>query len=144
MKNIQEPITIVGLELKTSNAIAAETIPLHWQKFYQENILDKISNKISSDIYAVYTHFKNIGKYEECVYSLIIGVAVKTIERLPESLVSFTIMPETRKIFNVKNGPQSVGEKWFEIWQQPLQRTFIADYEHYQSSGTIDIFIGVK
>lgn len=145
MKIIQkDPIHIVGIELKTSNDIAAQTIPSQWQKFYQENILEKIPHKISMDVYGVYTHFRNIGKYQECTYSLIIGAAVSKVGKLPAGLVTTVIPPSNRQVFAVVGGPMKVGEKWLEIWQQPLPRAFVADYEKYQPSGAIDIFIGIK
>ena len=140
----KDPIQIVGIELKTSNDVALQTIPPQWQKFYQEGVLEKIPNKISQDVYGVYTHFRHIGKYQECAYSLIIGAAVSKVGKLPAGLVAAIIPPSNRQIFAVVGGPMKVGEKWLEIWQQPLKRAFVADYEKYQPSGAIDIFIGIK
>ncbi len=135
---------IAGIELKTSNAVGAQTIPAHWQKFFGEGVLEKIPNKLSNDIYAVYTNFQQIGSYNECVYSLIIGTAVHKTAKLPAGLVSATIPALKRRIFAVKGGIEQVGATWLDIWKQPLTRNFVADYEHYQASGAIDIYIGVK
>ncbi len=143
--NQTEPIYVVGIELKTSNDKAFKEIPLHWQKFYQESILDKIPNKVSHDVYAVYTNFQNEGKNNEGVYSFIIGSQVKNLDQVPPTFVATTIPKSNRQVFKVPAGhPEKVGEKWQEIWNTNIKKTYIADYERYQESGDISIFIGIK
>ncbi len=144
--NQDKPIKIVGIELRTSNSEAMQTIPPFWGKFYQEGILAQIPNKISNDIYAVYTNFENEGKNNEGVYSLIIGAEVKNIDEIPVGFTSAVISPSQRAVFEVEKGhPEKVGEKWVEIWNHAdLNKTYLADYELYKESGEIEIFIGIK
>src|SRR3989338_11532665 len=92
----EKDIQIVGIELRTSNAEAMQTIPPFWQKFYQENILQQIANKDSDNVFAVYTNFENEGKNNEGTYSLIIGAEVSEIQTLPENFVSTIIKPSKR------------------------------------------------
>jgi predicted transcriptional regulator YdeE len=141
-----EPIAVVGIELRTTNEKAFEEIPLHWRRFYQESILEKIPNKASGDIYAVYTNFENPGKSNNGVYSLIIGAPVKNLDQVPPSFVSTVIPKSKRQIFPVATGrPEKVGEKWQEIWAlADLKNTYISDFERYQLSGNIEIFVGVE
>ena len=147
MQTITEskPITIVGIKLRTSNNEAMNTIPPFWGKFYQEGILNQIPNKVSSNVYAVYTDFENEGKNNEGTYSLIIGAEVENLDNVPEQFVSTVIPASKRVVFEVEAGhPEKVAEKWMEIWQTDLPKTFISDYELYQASGEITIHIGVK
>ena len=148
MKKIDQKnnIQIVGIELRTSNVEAMHTIPLFWQKFYQEGVLQKIPNKASDDIYAVYTNFENEGKNNEGVYSLIIGTEVEKIDALPENFVSTVILSSKRAMFEVEKGhPEKVGEKWMEIWQTAdIKKTYLSDYEIYRTSGEIEIYIGIE
>lgn len=143
--NQAELIHVVGIELKTSNDRAFKEIPLHWQKFYQESILDKIPNKVSRDVFAVYTNFQNEGKNNEGIYSFVIGAQVKNFDQVPPTFASTVIPKSKRHVFKVPAGhPEKVGEKWQEIWKADIQKTYIADYERYPESGDIGIFVGVK
>jgi predicted transcriptional regulator YdeE len=148
MKTITQEnnINIVGIELRTSNIEAMHTIPPFWQRFYQENILQKIENRISDNVFAVYTNFENEGVNNEGIYSLILGAEVINTEIIPEGFISTTIKPSKRVVFEVETGhPEKVAEKWIEIWKMSdLGKSFISDYELYHSSGEIEIYIGVK
>ena len=77
---------LIGIELKTSNeqARAAKEIPQHWDKFYKEGVLAKIPNKVSEDVYALYTDYE--GDHTK-PYSCIIGCEVSTLEQIPDGMV---------------------------------------------------------
>lgn len=141
-----QPIRIVGIELRTNNEEAFETIPGHWQRFYGEGVLQKIPNKISDDVYAVYTNFENAGRNNHGQYSLIIGAEVVAATEAPEGLVAAVIPASKRLVFQVEKGhPEKVGEKWQEIWSKGnLDNSYVADFERYRGSGDIEILVGVK
>lgn len=138
-------MTVVGLELRTSNADAFETIPAHWQQFSQQEVLDQIPGKLSDDVFAVYTHFSDEGRSNAGTYSLVVGAQVAAGSQVPAGLAGVTLAPQRRKVVSVEKGrPDQVAAKWQEIWQTDnLGNTYLADYERYQASGEIDIFIGV-
>ena len=144
MKQTEE-IKIVGIELRTSNNEAMETIPPFWGRFYAEDIMGQIAHKKSSDIYAVYTNFENEGVNNEGIYSLIIGAEVESFDDISEGFSSTTIAKQNREVFSVAEGkPKNVGQTWMEIWQRnDLKKTFLAEYELYHAKG-IDIYIGVE
>lgn len=148
MRTIRQskPILVIGIELKTSNKEAFQTIPPFWQKFYQEEILKKIPNKVSKDVFAVYTKFENEGQNNEGVYSFIIGAQVKNLDDVPAGFVTTTMPASRRAVFSVEAGhPEKVGEKWIKIWKRnDLKKTFISEYERYSESGEIDIYVGIK
>lgn len=149
-----ETMNIIGVELKTTNVNgkAFEEIPPFWQKFYQEGIVEKIPGKISDAVYAVYTNFENEGKNNNGVYSLIIGCSVGDLDSIPSGLVS-TIIPVSKyTVFESETGyPEKVGETWQKIWKLSEEdkkfdkkRSYLVDFEQYQSSGEIKIYIGMK
>jgi predicted transcriptional regulator YdeE len=142
----ENSIKIVGIELRTSNLEAMQTIPLFWQKFYEEGILQKIPNRVSDNVYAVYTNFENEGKNNEGIYSLIIGAEVREIQALPENFVSTIVEPAKRAVFEVEKGhPEKIPEKWQEIWEATdLEKSYVSDYELHYASGEIEIYIGIK
>ena len=141
-----ESITIVGLELRTSNDIAHQTIPAHWKRFYAEGISEKIPNKLSNDVYAVYTNYEHEGLNNSGTYSLVIGASVSSFEDLPPDLIGVKLPASSYEVIAVAQGrPDLVGESWMAIWQQDAaKRTFIADFERYRVDGTIDILLGIR
>ena len=141
-----EPIHVVGIELRTNNNDAFREIPAHWQRFYQENTMEKIVERMSNDVYAVYTNFEHEGRSNDGTYSFIIGAQVKASTRAPHSLTSAVIPASKRAVFEVPTGqPEKVGESWMEIWKLgELNKSYISDYEHYKKTGEIEIHIGIR
>ena len=76
---------LIGISIRTTNQDnhAAKDIGMLWSQFFEQAILDKIPNKISSDIYAVYTNYKSNFTEE---YTVIIGVPVSTLKDVPEGM----------------------------------------------------------
>lgn len=148
MKYIKQtkPIQIIGVKIRTDNKKAFEEIPPHWQKFFAESIADKIPNKVSRDIYGIYTDFENEGENNNGTYSFIIGIEVSDLSNVPDGLESVIIPQSKYQIFPAGNKPEQIGEKWKEIWNYDFKspRTFLAEFEKYYENGNIDIFIGVK
>lgn len=147
-------IHVVGIELRTSNVDAFQTIPLHWQRFFQEKVTTAVEGRMSDDIYAVYTDFQNAGVNNEGTYSLIIGFSInpEVEPQLPVGFIRTVVPASHRMVFPVEeNRPENVGETWKKIWAYSGSRkTYIADYERYSnnnnnsnSDGRIDIFIGI-
>jgi predicted transcriptional regulator YdeE len=139
-------ITIIGLELRTHNEVASQTIPAHWQNFAEQKVLERIPNPLSSAVYAVYTHYQNPGQNNLGIYSCVIGAAVSSDTPVPEGLISIQLPASSYQMVQVPRGRSDlVGETWQSIWQQdPSSRTFIADFERYDADGTIEIGLGVK
>jgi predicted transcriptional regulator YdeE len=141
-----ETITIVGLELRTSNDVANQTIPAHWERFMTQAMLEKIPNKTSNDIYAVYTNYEHEGVDNIGTYSLVIGAAISSLENMPSEFTVVELPVSSYEVISVPHGrPELVGQSWVKIWQQDTSaRNFIADFERYQADGTIDILLGVR
>jgi len=148
MRTIQQDhaIHVIGIELRTSNDEAFNTIPAHWQRFTAEAVPARVPGKLSDDVYAVYTNFQNAGRDNQGIYSLVIGVAVPPAATPPAGLARAVIPASARAVFPVEKGRfDLVGQAWQAIWQHGgLKKTFIADYERYRADGTIDILVGVE
>lgn len=139
-------IRIIGIELRTSNDEAMQTIPPHWQRFTEENVLARIPGKLSDEVYAVYTHFENAGVNNQGIYSLIIGAPVSSAQAVPPGMVHAVLPASPRAVFPVPQGRfDQVGPAWLEVWQRDdLPKTFIAECERYRADGQIDILIGLR
>ncbi len=144
-----QPITIAGLSIRTSNSRAFEDIPAHWGRFFSEQMLAQIPDKINDEVYAVYTEFDRIPKDPTDIaslgYTFVIGVAVSSTLRLSAPMVSTVIPAAKRAVFPVQPAqPDQVGGQWQKIWQmQELPRTFAPDYEHYAAGGAINILVSI-
>ncbi|MDT7837199.1 GyrI-like domain-containing protein [Aquabacterium sp. OR-4] len=140
-----QAIRIIGLELRTSNAQAAQSIPPHWARAMQPDALAPIAGRLGSELYAVYTHFEHAGRSNAGLYSLIIGVPVAADAPQPPGF-SHAVLPACwRAVFNSPPGqPERVVETWAEVWRRDdLPKAFVADAERYGSDGSIALLIGL-
>lgn len=143
---------IIGISARTTNkdGQAAADLETLWQKFTAENIVDKIENKTSSDIYCVYTDYKS--DYTED-YTVLIGPEVSDFENIPDSLLGREFPEQKFKKFVAKGEmPNAVMETWQKIWNNDsaLNRAYTYDYERYteksfqKENAEVEIFVAVK
>ena len=147
----KELFYVVGISVRTTNENqqAAKDIPALWQRFMAENIADKIPNKSSNEVYAVYTDYES--DYTK-PYTTIIGCRVNEISNVPEGLVSKKIAAPSYKRYIAKGdlADNIVYNKWLEIWGEDISRAYTSDYEVYEektadsTNAEVEIFIGVN
>jgi predicted transcriptional regulator YdeE len=148
-----ESFKVIGISVRTTNenGQAGKDIPFLWGKFFEENISEKIPNKLSDEIYSVYTHYE---KDHTKPYTTILGYKVKDTEPVPEGLVAKVIDTTHYKVFTAK-GKQSEGfvfKEWQTIWNlnDELNRSFTSDFEIYGAksqnpeNAEVDIYIALN
>jgi 8-oxo-dGTP diphosphatase len=143
------PKYFIGIELKTSNAPgrAEKEIPSHWEKFSKEGVFEKIPNKKSGEIFALYTNYE--GDFTK-PYSCIIGCEVTSLKDIPTKMVGKEIPSTTYAVFTAKGEfPYSVVKTWQEIWKSPLKRSYLGDFEMYPAhfdaaKNDVPIYISIK
>ncbi len=148
---IEKPaMLIAGIACRTSNApdAAPQDIPQLWGRFFSENIANKIVNKSSDEIIALYCDYE--GDHTK-PYTLLIGYPVSGQEAQAEGIVTKTIPASTFVRYVAKGEhPQTLIETWGQIWQTKLNRTFTGDYELYGPSFTsknpqeVEVYIAVQ
>lgn len=139
---------IVGIELHTDNSeIGLQKIGEHWNRFYQEQVLQLISYRKNNKIVALYTNYE---KDHTGPYSLILGAEVNATKNVPQGMVSVQVPQQTYNIFTAKGAmPKALVATWQKIWNTDMQRTFVADFELYDersnqgSASEVDIYIAV-
>lgn len=142
---------IVGISVRTTNenGQSSKDIPFLWNKFFEENILEKIPNKSGTDIYCVYTDYV---KDHTQPYTTIIGVKVNDLKNIPHGLVGKSIDKADYTSFTAK-GKISEGivfNEWLKIWNLPIDRAYTADFEVYgqksqdPENAEVGIFIAIK
>ncbi len=121
----------IGLELRTHNGECSSTMPAHKERFFKENIYEKIPNKSTGDILALYTDYE--GDYTK-PYSWILGCEVSTLDTIPEGLVGKVIPESQYAVFTTQGEfPQGLVSVWKAVWELPLSRLYTSDFEVYRS-----------
>lgn len=142
---IGKSLHIIGIATRiTSTETAGAQIWQLWNQFY--TVADQIPNRTeNTKAYVLYTDYKSLAEY-----TTIIGVAVSSLDAIPEGFVGRTI-PEQKYALFTKSGmiPQVIIDLWQEIWSTPLDRSFLIDYQYYKNSrpdGSTDleIYVGIK
>ena len=142
---------IIGISVETTNQNNQAVLDLGklWQQFYEEQIFNKIPNKESDEIYAVYTDYETDYRGR---YTTIIGQRVNNFDEIPDGLVGKEIKNEKILKYTAKGEmPNAVVETWKQIWENDavLNRSYIADFEVYGvksqqgAASEVEIFIGV-
>lgn len=145
---------VIGIDVKTTNENnkSAEEIGKLWERFFSEDIANKIPNKLTdeNEIFSIYTDYEN---NFEGAYRCIIGQRVDNLEDIPEGMTGFTVENGKYEKFTAKGEmPSAVVKKWEEIWAQDgtLERAYTSDFELYTdksqngSNSIVDIYIAIK
>ncbi|HNB40645.1 MAG TPA: GyrI-like domain-containing protein [Anaerolineales bacterium] len=126
-------LKIIGIAVRTTNkdGQSARDIGELWGQFYSQNLLETIPNKLSNDIYSIYTDYKSDFTDE---YTTLIGLQVSSLDTIPSGLIGRQFPTETFEVFTAKGEmPQAVMNTWLDIWQRDneLQRKYTYDFEFY-------------
>ena len=122
-----------------------------WERFFKENIGDRIPNKLNSgEVLGVYTDYESDFRGK---YSFVVGYEVANFNDLPKDMVGLTIPATKYASFN--NEEQitidvKIGKIWQNIWESQVERTYKFDFEVYDlktfmsTNPIVDICIGIK
>ncbi|MBS1571698.1 MAG: effector binding domain-containing protein [Ferruginibacter sp.] len=143
---------IIGISTRTTNQNnqAQQDLEKLWGQFYSDNVFDKIPNKVSDNILAIYTDYKSDFTDE---YTTIIGVPVSTLDEIPNGLIGREFKADNFKKFVAKGKmPNAVVNVWLDIWQKDkeLNRKYTYDFEVYGEksqngdNSEVEIYIATK
>ncbi|HET7002457.1 MAG TPA: GyrI-like domain-containing protein [Puia sp.] len=126
-----ESFYVIGISVRTTNVNnkALKDIGELFGNFVGQNILQKIPNKISEDIYCVYTDYESDFNGP---YTTIIGCKVSSLEDIPKGLIGKSI-PESKYQVYKSTGKLSISlaNTWERIWNSDLHRRYSADFDIY-------------
>ena len=119
---------VVGISIVTDNQKGAEEINTLWERFFSEQIGQKVTNKADDVIYAVYSDYE--GDHEK-PYRLTIGYRV-TSDETDEAFHRVRIVDQSYAVLSaVGKQPESLIETWKAVWSSDLERSFKTDFEVY-------------
>jgi len=129
---IIQKFNLIGISVRTTNenGQSGKDIPALWSQFMSEEIQSKIPNKVSEDIFCIYTDYE---KDHTKPYTTILGCKVENLDVVPENMIDKTIESAHYEEFIAKGNLSEgiVFNKWLEIWNSDLDRSFTADFEVY-------------
>jgi predicted transcriptional regulator YdeE len=151
MKTNLETFYIIGLSVRTSNENnqAATDIPALWERFTAEGISSKVTNKLSEEIYSLYTDYE---KDHTKPYTTVLGYKVKDLNAIPEGLTGAIVPGKNFEVFTAfgKLSDGIVYKQWIDIWNMPLNRAYSGDFEIYGAKAQnpeqaeVDIYIALN
>lgn len=121
---------VVGVsEIITDNENASFQINGLWEKFFKRSVGQKIENRESDVIYAVYSDYE--GDHTK-PYRVTIGYKVANISDVSAGLHQVQVQKADYALMSAAGEqPKALLETWTAIWQSDLDRKFETDFEVY-------------
>lgn len=152
MKNVKvEPFKIIGIAVTTSNleGKSQKDIGELWARIMSQNLVEKIPNKLSTEIYSLYTNYQ--GDHTQ-PYDTILGCKVDSLDEIPEGFIGQSFDGGNYQKFLCKGDltKGAVYSTWSSIWNEKLDRIFTADFEIYGSKAQnpqdaeLDIYVSIN
>jgi predicted transcriptional regulator YdeE len=143
---------LVGISVRTTNQDNKSVKDLGdlWGRFYSEQIINKIPNRVTDDLISAYTDYKSDYTDE---YTTILGVQVSSLENIPQGLIGRQFSADTFEKVTVKGEmPEAVIDAWKDIWlrNNELNRKYSYDFEVYGAGSQngidseMEIYISVR
>ncbi len=146
-----ESFNIIGISIRTTNenGQASKEIAELWQKFISENIISKIPNKISNDIYSLYTEYESDHTKP---YTTILGCKVENLDSIPNGMVGNSFKGGNYIKTSTKGDLMQglIVNHWAKIFEMDLERVYTADFEIFgekaqnPSDAEVDFYVSVK
>ena len=145
-----EEFHVIGISVRTTNqdGKSQKDIGDLFGIFFRDNLIEKIPNKESNDVYCIYTKYESDFK---APYTAIIGCRVTSLETVPTGLIRITIPALKYLVFkSIGKLPESVGMTWNQIWQSAINRKYIADFDVYgqkaqnPNDAEVDTYVSIK
>ena len=150
-KVVLQEINIAGVSVRTSNLNQQSSKDMYelWETFLSRGIIHQLPERISDDIYCVYTHYESdhMGPY-----TAILGYQIPSDATVAEPLTNVKIKTDAYFRFAPKGDLRNelIEKSWQEIWSSDLPRSYHADFEVYGEqareieNAMVEIFISVK
>ena len=126
-----EAFHVIGIFVRTTNTgnKSLQDIGNLFGQFMGTNIFKKIPNKLSGDIYCVYTDYESDFNGP---YTTIVGCKVSSLTDIPTGLIAKTIPAAKYQVYT-STGKLSVSlsKTWEGIWNTKIDRRYSSDFDIY-------------
>jgi predicted transcriptional regulator YdeE len=139
----REALALVGVETPASNEDPAPIGEL-WARFIGEGLAQRIPGALDGDVWAVYCEYE--GDHTQ-PYTFFLGCRVPADTRAPAGMVRRDVPGGAfARVAAHGEQPRALIEAWQAIWELPLDRAYLADYERHpvDDPGQVEIFVGIR
>jgi predicted transcriptional regulator YdeE len=129
----QSQFYLTGISVRTTNANGQSQIDIGslWTRFTTGNLIEQITNKLSADIYCVYTDYETD---HTGPYTAVLGCKVSSLAGVPNGFTGITIPTEKYQVYYLEGQfPANIGAAWQQIWASDINRKYTADYDLYKA-----------
>jgi len=143
-----EGFLVTGIAIRTTNQGGQAYLDISelWGKFMGNQLAETIGNKLSDDIYCVYTDYESD---HTGYYTVILGCKVGSADNLEGGFTSVKVPPATYQVYKPEGElPDSIITEWEYIWEHADDRAYTADFECYRTGAAgkseAEIYISIK
>ena len=146
MSTIHRPaFSVMGICVRTCNAgqQAQQDLGALWQRFFAEQIAQRIPTALAPDLYAVYYDYEH---NHQAPYTALLGVAVPATTVATDGLTRVDIPAQHYQVHHTTGEmPQAVVATWQQIWAHDatLPRAYGHDFEHYPPQAQPSVYLSV-
>ncbi len=141
---------VAGVTVRTTNqnGQSAKDIGELWTRFMTENLVTKINDKVSADIYCFYTDYESD---HTGYYTTLLGCKVNSLAHLGDGLSGISIPAGKYQVYSLGGKfPENIHAAWQEIWAGDADRVYTADFDLYSAGAKsfeeteVNIYLAVK
>ena len=148
---------VVGIEASTSNALEMKSqgkIAEVIERVRNENLLNKVSDRVGKDTYALYTDYESD---RDGPYTYFLGAKVASAGQVPVGMVQHDVPAGDYAVFTGSGAPAAkvVLGLWQQIWDLEtagkIKRAYQTDFEVHHGidenddpDGRVDLYVGLK
>lgn len=141
-KTTTKAFVVQGVSGEVRNDDPTSIVAL-WGEFQKKELHTALTETLSDDVICVYHDYR--GTHVD-PYKMTIGLRVMADAGDVAGLSKITIPAQTMRAFEA-NGPQpdTLIAQWNAIWKLPLDRTYVADYDVYDSASPdrVTVYVGI-
>ena len=148
---IEQPaFYLTGIFVRTinQNGQSKKDMMALWTRFMTNNLVQQIGDRVSDDIYCVYTDYKD--DYLD-YYTAVLGCRVNSLAHIPEGFTGINIPAGKYQVYSLAGEfPENVRLAWQEIWDSNVIRKYTADFDLYSAGAKsfdeteVKIYLAVK
>ena len=129
----QQAFSLAGISVRTinQNGQSKKDMMALWTRFMTDNLVQQIKDRVSDDIYCVYTDYKD--DYLD-VYTAVLGCQVNSLANIAEGFTGINIPAGKYQVYSLAGKfPENVRLAWQEIWDSNVSRKYTADFDLYSA-----------
>lgn len=143
---------VAGIQVRTNNRAELDpdssSLDRLWEGFLGDGMPERIPDRAAgSPVYGVYSDYQD-GRDGD--YSVLAGVEVGDERKVPEAYQSVVIEAGEYLVFHARGRfSDTVMETWSRVWryferEDAPPRRFVTDYEVYEGTDRLSIYVGVR